>query len=81
MQSSDFRFLFLEPFPCGGLALAGNQVPTHPALSLLFLNWTLERKYNGNLVNQDKDRERAFTNYYHRQNRFDLGTLAQFLFN
>ena len=31
---------------CGGLTLAGGQVPTKATLSLPLLNWTGERKYN-----------------------------------
>ena len=42
---------------CGGLALAGRQVPTKAALSLPLLSWTGERKYNERLVGQDKDKE------------------------
>ena len=35
---------------CGGLTLAGCQVPTKSALSLPLLSWTGERKYNERLV-------------------------------
>ena len=43
---------------CGGLTLAGCQVPTKAALSITpLLNWTGERKYNERLVGRDKDRE------------------------
>lgn len=33
------------------------------------LNWIGERKYNGKLRGQDKDKERSFINYCHGQNR------------
>ena len=42
---------------CGGLTLAGGQVPTKAALSLPLLSWTGERKYNARLMGGDKDRE------------------------
>ena len=42
---------------CGGLTLAGHQVPTKAALSLPLLNSTGERKYNERLMGRDKDRE------------------------
>ena len=35
---------------CGGLTLAGGQVPTKAALSLPLLNWTRERKYEERFV-------------------------------
>jgi len=57
------------------------QVPTKAALSLLFLSWTGEKKYNERLMGPDKDRERSFTNYHHGQNRLDLGKLVNFLTN
>lgn len=37
------------------------------------LKYTGNRKYHEQLLGQDKDRERSFTNYHHRQKRFDLG--------
>ncbi|KAK4814539.1 hypothetical protein QYF61_022258 [Mycteria americana] len=42
---------------CGGLTLAGRQVPTKAALALPVLSWTGERKCNERLVGPDKDRE------------------------
>ena len=56
---------------CGGLTLAGGQVPTEAALSLPS-SAGQGREYNERLVDQDKDRERSF-NYCHRQNRLGLG--------
>lgn len=58
---------------CGGLILTGCQVPTEAALSLHFLSWTGERKYDVKLVGQDKDTEKSLTNYHHEQNRLELG--------
>ena len=46
-----------EEGSCGGLTLAGRQVPTKAALSLPLLNWTGERKYNERLMGRGKDRE------------------------
>jgi len=60
---------------CGELTLAGCRLPTKAVLSLLLLSWTGERKYNERLVGQDKDRERPFTSYCHRQNRLNFGKL------
>jgi len=48
-------------------------VPTKTALSLPLLSRTRERKYDERLEGRDKDRERALTNYCHRQNRLNLG--------
>ena len=56
---------------CGGLTLAGGQVPTRAALSLPSFNkW--EKRHNETLVSRDKDRERSLTNYRHEQNRPNL---------
>ena len=53
--------LAIPPHPvliaCGGLTLAGRQVPTKAALSLPLLSWTGEGKYNERLVSRGKDRE------------------------
>jgi len=57
---------------CGGLTLAECQVPTKAALSLPFLSWTGDTKYNERLVGQHKDGGRSFTNCCHGQNRLDL---------
>ncbi|GAB0207891.1 mitochondrial enolase superfamily member 1 [Grus japonensis] len=57
---------------CGGLTLAGGQVPTKATLSLPLLSWTGKRKYNEMLVGREKDRERSLTNYRHGQNRLNL---------
>jgi len=51
---------------CGGLTLAGCQVPTKAVLSLCLLSWAGERKCSERLVGPDKDRERSLTNYHHR---------------
>lgn len=37
------------------------------------LRWTGEREYYENLLGWDKDRDRSLTNYWHRQNRLNLG--------
>jgi len=58
---------------CGGLTLAGHLVP--PTLSLPLLSWTGERKYIKSFLGQGKDRETSLSNYYHGQNRFDLGKI------
>jgi len=42
---------------CGGLTLAGCQVPTKADLSLPFLSWTGKRKYHEKLMGREKDRE------------------------
>ncbi|KAJ7418363.1 hypothetical protein BTVI_29591 [Pitangus sulphuratus] len=62
-----------EHTKCDGLTLAEHQVPAKAILSLLLLNWTVERKYNERLLGQDQERERSLTHYHHGQNRFDLG--------
>jgi len=38
-------------------SLAGRQVPTKAAPSLLLFNWRGEKKYNERLMGQDKDKE------------------------
>jgi len=49
------------------------QVPTKVTLSLPFLSWTGEKKYDERLVGRDEDREISLTNYHHRQNKLDFG--------
>lgn len=41
----------------GSLTLARCEVPTKASVSLHFLNWTGQRKYNERLMGQGKDRE------------------------
>lgn len=43
-----------EPHHCGGLTLSAHQMPTFHSPSM---NRTGERKYDKNLMGQDKDRE------------------------
>lgn len=52
----------------GALIVAGCQIPTKTVLSPPF-SCVGERKCNGKLRSQDKDRERSFINYCHGQNR------------
>ena len=49
------------------------QAPTKTTLSLPFLTWTGERKYDEMLQGRDKYRERSLTSYCHGQNRLNLG--------
>jgi len=56
---------------CGGLNLAGCQVPTKSTPSLPLLSWTGETKYNKKLVGQNKG-GRSLSNYCHRQNILNL---------
>jgi len=48
-------------------------MPTKTTLSLPLLSWTGERKHHERLMCQDKDREISLTNYFHRQDRLNLG--------
>ena len=57
---------------CGGLTLAGCQMPTKAVLSLLLLNGTEETKYNRRLVGRGRDRETSHSNDNHGQNRVNL---------
>jgi len=54
-------------------------MPTKATLSLHILRWTGERKCNGRLMGQDKDKETSLTNYHHGQNKFSLGKLVEFI--
>lgn len=56
-QIAKINFIFL----CGGLTLAGRQVPTKAAVTPL-LRSTGERKFNVRLVGRGKNRERSLTN-------------------
>lgn len=50
---------------------------THQSHSIIHLcNWTEERK-----TMMDKDRERSFFVYQHKQNRLDFRKLAEFIMN
>ena len=60
---------------CGGLTLAGFQVPTKAALPLLSsAGQGTENITKGSWV-KIKDRERSLTNCCHKQNRLDLGKI------
>jgi len=48
-----------------------SRVPTETALSLPFLSWIGERKYDERPGG--KDRGRSLANYHHGQNRLNLG--------
>lgn len=64
---------------CGGFTLAGLQVPTNAALSLLI--WKGGRKYNKGFLGQNKGREKSLTNYHNRQNRPSLGKFIYYQSN
>ena len=66
---------------CGGLPLAGHQVPTKAALSLPLLSWTGERKYNKELVGQDKDRRHHSPITITGKTDSAWGKLTQFITN
>jgi len=54
------------------------QMPTKNALSLTLLSCTGQMKYDERVEGRDKDRERSLTNYWHRQNRLNLGRKGKF---
>jgi len=56
---------------CFGLAWISARSHQKPSLPLL--SWTGERKYGERLEGRDKDRGRSLTDYYHGQNRLNLG--------
>lgn len=61
---------------CGELTLAACQMPTKATLSAgkLLPQSNREDKIQGNYDGQDKNRERSFTAYCHRQTRLNSGT-------
>lgn len=66
--------LFRDQYGCGGLTLAGCQVPTKAALSLPFS--TRHRRENRKrLMGWDKNKERSLSSHHHMQNRLVLGKI------